>query len=64
MNVKIIKTTLLFLYREIITVCSANCTKHRNKLCGQNTEYFNIKTGGTYTKPPGSKNKNTVKGNA
>ena len=41
-----------------------NCTKHRNKLCGQNAEYFNIKIDSTCTKPPGSKNENTVKGNA
>jgi hypothetical protein len=42
------KTTLLMLYREIITICCVNCTKRRSKLCGQGAEFFNIKTGGTY----------------
>ena len=36
------------LYREIIAVCSQIHTKHINTLCGQNVEFVNIKTGGTY----------------
>jgi hypothetical protein len=37
------------LYREIITVCSEIHTKHINTLCGQNVEFVNVKTGGTYS---------------
>ena len=36
------------LYTEIITVCSEIHTKHINTLCGQNVEFVNVKTGGTY----------------
>ena len=35
------------LYRHIIAVCSEIHTKHINKLCGQNVEFLNIKSGGT-----------------
>jgi hypothetical protein len=49
------------LYSEIIAVCSEIHTKHRNTLCGQNVELFNVKRGGTYSniwalevKDPGS----------
>ena len=31
------------LYREIIAVCSQSRTKHKNTLCGQNVEFFNVK---------------------
>ena len=37
------------LYREIIAVCSQIHTKHINTLCGQNVEFFNVKTGGKYS---------------
>ena len=37
------------LYREIIAVCSQIHTKHINKLCGQNVEFFNVEPGGTYS---------------
>ena len=30
------------LYREIITVCSENHTKHINTMCGQNVELLNV----------------------
>jgi len=38
------------LYREIIAVCSEIHAKHINTLCGQNTEFTNVKAGGTYSK--------------
>jgi hypothetical protein len=31
------------LYREIIAVCSEIHTEHVNKLCGQTTEFVNVK---------------------
>jgi hypothetical protein len=31
------------LYIEIIAVCSEIHRKHTNKLCGQNTEFVNVK---------------------
>ena len=37
------------LYREIIAVCSQIHTKHINTLCGQNVEFLNVKSGGTYS---------------
>jgi len=37
------------LYREIIAVGSQINTKHINTLCGQNTEFLNVKAGGTYS---------------
>ena len=37
------------LYREIIAVCSEIHTEHINTLCGQNVEFVNVKTGGTYS---------------
>jgi len=33
--------------RELTAVCSEVHTKHRNTLCGQKIELFNIKNGGT-----------------
>ena len=36
------------MYSEIIAVCS-DTHKHRNTLCGQNVEFVNIKSGGTYS---------------
>jgi hypothetical protein len=36
------------LYREIIAVCSQIHTKHINTLCGQNVEFLNVETAGTY----------------
>jgi hypothetical protein len=36
------------LYSEIIAVCSEIHTKHINTLCGQNVEFVNVKTRGTY----------------
>jgi hypothetical protein len=37
------------LYSEIIAVCSQIHTKHINTLCGQNAEFFNVKSRGAYT---------------
>jgi hypothetical protein len=37
------------LYGEIIAVCSEIHTKHINTLCGQNVEFVNVKSGGTYS---------------
>ena len=42
-----IKTDKLMLYREIIAVCNEIHTKHMNTLCGQNTEFLDVKAGGT-----------------
>jgi hypothetical protein len=36
------------LYKEIIAVCSEIHMKHINTLCGQNVEFVNVKSGGTY----------------
>ena len=36
-------------YRKIIVICSEILTKHTNILCGQNVEFFNVKTGGPHT---------------
>jgi hypothetical protein len=38
------KTSQLMLCKEIIEIYSENHTKHINTFCGQNTEYFNVKT--------------------
>jgi hypothetical protein len=38
-------------YREIIAVCSEIHAKHINALCGQNTEFLNVKAGGKKTIP-------------
>ena len=35
------------LQTEIIAVCSKIHTKHINALCGQKTEFLNVKAGGT-----------------
>ena len=43
----VIKTSQLMLYREIIALCCDIHTKHINMQCGQNTEFLNIKAGGT-----------------
>jgi len=45
----VIKTSQLMLYREIIAVSSQIHTKRINTLCGQNTEFLNVKAGGTYS---------------
>jgi hypothetical protein len=36
------------LFREIIAVCCVNLTKHKNTLCGNNSEFLYVKSGGTY----------------
>jgi hypothetical protein len=36
------------LYSEIIAVCSQIHKKHMNTLCGQNVEFVDVKSGGTY----------------
>jgi len=36
------------LYREIFAICSEIHAKHINAFCGQNTEFLNVKTSGTY----------------
>ena len=40
---RLLKTSQLMLYREIMAVCSEIHTKHINTLCGQNVELLNIK---------------------
>ena len=42
------RTGQLMLYREIIVVCS-EIHKNVNTMCGQNVEFLNLKTGGTYS---------------
>jgi hypothetical protein len=34
---------------DIIIIYSENHTKHTERPCGQNAEYFGVKTDGTYT---------------
>ena len=46
-SASVLKTDKLMLYREMIAVCSEIHTKHINALCGQNTEFLNVKAGGT-----------------
>jgi len=43
-SASVIKTDKL-----IIAVCSEIHAKHMNTLCGQNTEFVNVKAGGTYS---------------
>ena len=45
----VIKTSHLMLYREIIAVGSEIHTKHIKTICEQNTEFLNVKAGGTYS---------------
>ena len=40
---RLLKTSQLMLYREIMAVCSEIHTKHINTLCGQNVELLNVK---------------------
>jgi hypothetical protein len=42
-TLRLIKTSQLMLYREIIVLCSQIHTKHINTLCGQNIELLNVK---------------------
>jgi hypothetical protein len=42
------KPNRLMLFREIIAVYCENHMEHINALCGQNSEFFNVKSGGTY----------------
>jgi len=46
-SVWVIKTSHLTLCRQIIAVCSDTHTKHTNKLCGENVELLNVKSGNT-----------------
>ena len=46
-SASVLKTDKLMLYREIIAACSDIHTKHINALCGQNTEFLNVKADGT-----------------
>jgi len=48
-STSVAKTNHVMLYREIIAVCSEIHTKHINTLCGQNVEFVNVKSGGTYS---------------
>ena len=48
-SASVTKTDKLILYREIIAVCAEIYAKHINTLCGQNTEFLNVKDGGTYS---------------
>jgi len=41
---RILKTSQLMLYREIIAVCFEIHTKHINTVCGQNVELLNVKS--------------------
>ena len=43
------KNSQLKLYREIIAVCSEIHTKRINKLCGENVELLNVKSGSIYS---------------
>jgi hypothetical protein len=43
------KPNRLMLFREIIAVYCENRTKHINRVCGQNVEFFNIKASGIYS---------------
>ena len=43
------KSNNFVLNREIIAVSSEINIKHINTLCGQNVEYVNFRTGGTYS---------------
>jgi len=43
LSVWVIRTGWLFLYREIMAVCSEIHTKHLNKMCEQNVELLNVK---------------------
>jgi hypothetical protein len=36
------------LFKEIFAIYCENHTVNENRLCEQNEEYFNVKTGGTY----------------
>ena len=42
---RVIKSSQLMLYREIIAVCSENRAKHIN-VSAQNAEFLNFETGG------------------
>ena len=46
-SASVVQTSQLMLYREITAVCSQIHTKQVNTLCGQNTEFLNVKAGGT-----------------
>jgi hypothetical protein len=48
-NFTIRKINWLTLFKEVIAVCSENCMKSVNTLCGQNAELLNIEVGGTYS---------------
>jgi len=37
------------LYREIVAVCSEIRIKHIHALCGQNVEFLNVKTAGSWS---------------
>jgi hypothetical protein len=37
------------LFRDVIAVYSENHRKSLYTLCGQNAEFFHVKTGGTYS---------------
>jgi len=43
------KSSRWMLYSEISVVCSLIHTKYINTLCGQNVEFLNVKSGGTYS---------------
>jgi hypothetical protein len=36
------------LYGETVAVCCENHMEHKNILCGQNAEFWYVKTGGKY----------------
>jgi hypothetical protein len=43
------KSNRLMLFREIISVYCENRMRDINTLCGQNSNYFNVKVNGTYS---------------
>jgi hypothetical protein len=43
------KPNRLMLFRETVAVYCDSNVKHVNTLCGQNAEFLNVKTGGTYS---------------
>jgi hypothetical protein len=46
---RLIKTSQLMLYREIIAVCSEIHTKNIHTQCGQNVEFVVVKRGGIHS---------------
>jgi hypothetical protein len=43
------KTNRLMLFREVLAVYCENHMEHIDAPCGQNVEFLNVKSGGTYS---------------